>query len=359
MKRILVTGAGGSAAANFIASLRLAPEPFYIVGADVRPYHLALADVQERVLVPRADATDFIDELNRVIRHLDIEMLHAQPDPEVLVLSAHRDEIGARLFLPPHATIALCQDKLALVRALENKHVPVAHSYPVKSPDDLPEILQTLLTRADRVWLRAIRGAGSRAALPVTRAEQARAWIDYWAETRGVGWNDFMASEFLPGREFAFSGLWHNGELVTSQARERVEYLYGQLTASGQTSTPSIARTVSRDDVNDIATRAVLAVDTAPHGIYSVDLKENSHGVPCVTEINAGRFFTTSNFFAAASLNMPYLYTRLAFGEPVAPLPRYNVLDAGLYWVRMVDMGFKLVREDEWATALREHAHSR
>lgn len=356
MKRILVTGAGGSAAANFIASLRMAPESFYIIGADVRPFHLELADVQERYLVPRADSPDFIGELNRLIQQRQIDLVHAQPDPEVLVLSAQRDQVRARLFLPSHNAISLCQDKLALIEALETNKVPVAKSLAVNTPEDLPGALQRLLQRADRVWLRAIRGAGSRAALPVRHLGQARAWIEYWAEMRGVGWGDFMACEFLPGREFAFSGLWHDGELVTSQARERIEYLYGQLTASGQTSTPSIARTVCRDDVNDIATRAVLAVDAAPNGNYSVDLKENSQGVPCVTEINGGRFFTTSNFFAAAGLNIPYYYTQLAFGEATPPLPRYNPLPEGLYWVRMVDMGFKLVQECDWARPLSDHA---
>ncbi|MCC7162212.1 MAG: ATP-grasp domain-containing protein [Anaerolineae bacterium] len=356
MKRILVTGAGGSASSNFVASLRMAPEPFYIIGADVRPFHLALADAQESYLLPRASDHNFVSELNRLIKAREIDMVHAQPDSEVAVLSARRDEIPARLFLPSRSAIELCQDKLAFAQALQDRGVPVAQSFPVNAAEDLPPILDALLARADRVWLRATRGAGSRAALPVRRVDHARAWIEYWADMRGVGWGDFMASEFLPGREFAFSGLWHNGELVTSQARERIEYLYGQLTASGQTSTPSIARTVSRDDVNEIAARAVRAVDALANGIYSVDLKENTQGVPCVTEINAGRFFTTSNFFSAAGLNMPYLYVRLAFGEQTPPLPRYNVLGQGLYWVRMVDMGFKLVRANEWAGPLSSDA---
>ena len=69
---------------------------------------------------------------------------------------------------------------------------------------------------------------------------------------------------------------------------------------------------------------------------------------PQVTEINAGRFFTTSNFLTAAGVNMPYLYARLAVGERVNGLPPFNAVEEGLYWVRMVDMGYKLVREGEW-----------
>jgi carbamoyl-phosphate synthase large subunit len=45
---------------------------------------------------------------------------------------------------------------------------------------------------------------------------------------------------------------------------------------------------------------------------------------------------------------MPDLYVRLAMGDPLPDLPERDVLDEGLYWVRMVDMGFRLVSPDGW-----------
>jgi hypothetical protein len=159
-----------------------------------------------------------------------------------------------------------------------------------------------------------------------------------------------MASEFLPGREFAWQSLWQDGQLITSQARERIEYVFGELTPSGQSSSPSVARTVSRDDVNEAGERAVRAASGRPHGIYCADMKENATGQPLVTEINAGRFFTTSNFFAHAGLNMPDMYVRLGLGEKLMSRPeRYNPLPDDLYWVRMIDMGFALVPGGRWS----------
>ncbi|MGH3080766.1 MAG: ATP-grasp domain-containing protein [Gaiellaceae bacterium] len=157
-----------------------------------------------------------------------------------------------------------------------------------------------------------------------------------------------MVSEFLPGREFAFQSLWVDGELVTSAARERLEYVFGHLMPSGQGSSPSVARTVRRQDVNELAARAVGAVDADATGVVCVDLKEDGDGNPLVTEINAGRFFTTSNFLAEAGANMPYEYVRLALGESPDRLSRFDAVEPDLYWVRMIDMGYKLVREDEW-----------
>ncbi|MFV2041202.1 MAG: hypothetical protein ACC644_04340, partial [Candidatus Hydrothermarchaeales archaeon] len=67
-----------------------------------------------------------------------------------------------------------------------------------------------------------------------------------------------------------------------------------------------------------------------------------------VTEINAGRFFTTSNFFSEAGVNMPYMYVKLAFGESFEPGPKYNPIPEELYWIRLMDMGHKLVRGNRW-----------
>jgi carbamoyl-phosphate synthase large subunit len=65
-----------------------------------------------------------------------------------------------------------------------------------------------------------------------------------------------------------------------------------------------------------------------------------------VTEINAGRFFTTSNFFAHAGVNMPEMSVRGALGETLSPIG-VGTLGDDLFWIRMVDMGFKLVHRDE------------
>ena len=100
--------------------------------------------------------------------------------------------------------------------------------------------------------------------------------------------------------------------------------------------------------MNELASRAVRAVDPKATGVFCVDLKEDEQGRPLVTEINAGRFFTTSNFFAEAGANMPYEYIRLAYGKDVQGLARYDAVEEDLYWVRMIDMGYKLVREGEW-----------
>jgi biotin carboxylase len=348
MRRILVTGAGGAPAANFVHSLRLAPEPFHVVGTDTSTYHLELAPVDARYLLPRADDPGYLDELNAVVEAEGAEVVHPQPEQEVLLLAREHERVRAATFLPSAEAVAICQDKATFAGRMEGAGLPTPRFARPKDEESLREATASILEGREQAWVRAVRGAGARASLPVSSPDQAVAWVRYWDERRGLGFADFMVSEFLPGREFAFQSVWQDGRLVTSAARERLEYVFGHLMPSGQSSSPSVARTVHREDVNELASLAVAAVDPEATGVFCVDLKEDEGGRPLVTEINAGRFFTTSNFLAEAGANMPYSYVRLALGESLNGLPRFDAVDADLYWVRMIDMGFKLVREGEW-----------
>src|SRR5919106_3120172 len=100
MRRILVTGAGGSPAANFVHSLRLAPERFYVVGTDTSKFHLELAPVDARYLVPPTDDPGYLDALNAVVEAEQVAVVHPQPEQEVLLLARERDRVKAATFLP-------------------------------------------------------------------------------------------------------------------------------------------------------------------------------------------------------------------------------------------------------------------
>lgn len=349
MTRILVTGAGGSAAYNFCDALRLSNKDLYVVGTDIKPYHLELLPADKKYLVPGVNDPEYLTAINKIIEKEQIEFLHPQPDVEVAFWAKNRDKVNAKIFLPANDEVELCHDKMEFNKVLKAKNVAVPEAFHVASKESLESGLSDLLSRFPKVWIRAIRGAGSRASLPVDSVYQADAWINYWQHFKGLDYPDFMVSEFLPGHEYAWQSLWWEGELVTAQARERIEYIFGNLTPSGQTSSPSVAKTVNRSDIDEVGQAAVRAASGRPHGVYCVDMKEGADGVPKVTEINIGRFFTTSNFFAHAGLNMPAMYLELGLTGQLQDKPRQlNPLSDDLYWVRMIDMGFKLVKGGSW-----------
>ena len=348
MKRILCTGAGGPAGINFTMSLRAAPEKLALVGTDSNEYFLHLAITESKYLVPRAKDPAYIDRLNEIIKKEKIDFLHAQPDIEVEVVSEKREKLNAPVFLPSKAAVKACQDKLESARVWKKKNVPVARTIKVRKDEDIDRAFAEF---GSPIWVRARHGAGGKGSTPADNRETAVAWIKYW-RSRGVDW-EFIAQEHLPGRNIAFHSLWKDGELVTSMARERLEYIYAYLAPSGITGTPAVQRTVHDEAVNKTGTDAVLSIDSKFSGIASVDLKENAAGVPCVTEINPGRMFTTSYFFSFASkvirkdfcANIPYLYTKLAYKETVPEMPKYNVLPADVYWIRHMDAPAHLVKD--------------
>jgi hypothetical protein len=343
---VLVLGAGGPAGINFIDCLM----PTYsITGCDINPWHLKLIEKKFGIKTYRIPELDWdtydnkrVDILNDIIAKEKIDFIHAQPDVEVEFLSRNRTVLGAKTFLPSNETIENCRNKFETSRLLRG----LAPLTKLVGECDLDSQIREIqeVSGNEKVWLRAVRGAGSRAALPVTTPRQAADWIHYWCETKRLETCDFILSEFLPGKEYAFQSLWFNGELVTSMARERIEYLMGNLFPSGQSSSPSVARTVHNDKVNINATQAMWQIDKEAHGIFCIDMKENKYGMPVITEINAGRFFTTCNFFAYYGSNMPEAYVKLGLGREIDNLPKYNAISKDIVWVRGVDTlpyGFK------------------
>lgn len=346
MTTVLLTGAGGSAAANFLDALRRSEHRYRVVGADSSAVRLHLSAADERFVIPRADHPGYAEDLIRLAKDTAAAVVHPQPDPEVLAIGAIRDRLPAATYLPQQQALETAADKVAFAAAMDRAGVKVPESVPFTDLDSVGQRTEALLARHERVWVRARTGAGARASLPVRRPNQAVEWVRWWVDEKGLAPSDFMGAELLPGREFAYQSVWQDGELVAGQARERVEYLYGHLTPHGQTSTPAVARTVQNPAVDDVAIAAIRALDPSPCGAYCVDIKEAVDGQPRVTEVNAGRFFTTSNFFAAAGLNMPDLLMQCALGER-PPRVGTSPLEAGLYWIRMVDMGYALVPEEQ------------
>lgn len=335
--KILVLGAGGPAGNNFLRSLKESNNKYKTYAADCVGLHLNLVEdyADEIYIIPPANHYNYIDEVNRLISKNSIDFVYAQSDVEVNKISENREKIKCRTFLPKKETIRICQDKLESGKRFGIKTTLI------KEISDIKDML-----KEGKVWLRARRGAGGRGATPVENYNTAFYWIKYW-ESRGKDW-EYIAQPYLPGRNIAFQSVWKDGELIVSQARQRLEYIYSYLAPSGVTGTPEIAVTICEDKVNEIATESILTVDDNPSGVFCVDLKEKD-GEFFPTEINAGRFFTTSYFFTRAGqkfevpyANMPWVYTRLAMDKKVKA-KKYNILPEGLYWIRHIDCGQHLI----------------
>lgn len=344
MTTILVTGAGGPMGCNVTRSLRASAHNYRLVGTDANRWHLPLALTDSVRLIPPARELDgYLGAVRRLCEEEGIDLLFPTHPVEVRTLSAHRGELDVPVFLPTHQAILTGQNKYASYQAWVKAGVPVPLTIMLESPAVLHEAFQRIETRP--VWVRGagVPGAGlGVASLPCRNEEGAVAWVEYWR-----GWDRMIASEYLPGENLTWLGLWKDGELVASQTRQRYEYVIPHVSPSGVTGAPAVSRTVIREDVSDIGERAVRVVDASPNGAYFVDMTGDVDGQPKVTEVNVGRFGTTVHFYTEGGFNFPELYVELALGRAKRPERARDVLPPGLTWVRTLDCGPVLVRDPE------------
>jgi len=331
IKRIIITGSGGTPSTNFIRSLRLSGEKFFIVGVDSSEYYLQRSETDLKFLVPQANSKNYIPVLKQIIKETKAEFIYSQPDQEIYVISKCREKLGVRCFLPAHKTIEICQDKLKSYNAWKEHGLDVPQTRLIRDKEDLRKAFRDM---AKPLWLRAIVSpGGGKGSFYTSDYEVAKAWIKHCD-----GWGSFTASEYLTPETVTWLSIWNNGELVVAQGRKRLYWEFGNRAPSGVTGLTGTGVTVSDPKVDEIARETIFAIDKKPNGIFGVDLTYDKRGVPNPTEINIGRFFTTHLFFTEAGLNMPYIFIKTAFGEPIPELKkRINPLPDGLAWIRGMD----------------------
>lgn len=335
-KRLLITGAGTGASNNLIRSLRNADPPFLVIGVHSDRFVLKRSTADRNYLVPPVNRAGFVPMLRGIIESERIDLVLPVSDSDVSTLSKLGRWLRGLLYLPHVTTIARCQDKYKLNVFLRSHRIPVPLTFPVADLSRIDELFRRLPRRSP-VWCRIRRGGGAIGAVPVRTAEQARNWIKCWAAIRKVNPRLFTLSEFLPGRDFACQSVWRNGTLALIKTCERISY-FGTGTQPGVVSSvATLAKTVNEPLVAEICSKAVRAVDPRASGVFSIDLRENAGGVPCVTEINAGRLSSGTNILdLTGKYNMAVTYARLGLGAPIEFQDTYDVVE-DCYMLRDLD----------------------
>lgn len=328
--KVMVTGAGGAASIGFCRSLNDAETNYEIIGVDCDKYHLNLAEVDHRYLIPSVHDPEYLDSLNYIIKKHKIDFLHSQPDVEIELLSERREDIKTKTNFPSKETVKVCVDKWESYKKWKNAGVKVPNTLFIKNEKDLLNAFELL---NGNIWLRNIKGAGGKGSLPTTDIKEACAWVDLCD-----GFDSFTAAELLSNRTVTWTSIWNNGDLVVAQTRERMYWEYSRNSSSGVTGLTGTGITVEDEEVNKIAIDSILAIDSKPHGIFSVDMTYDFSGVPNPTEINIARFFTTHYFFTCAGINFPDIFVRMSLGLQIKELKKkVNPLPKGLAWVRGMD----------------------
>ena len=345
MARVLLTGAGSGAANSLMRDLRAGDADLVFVGCSADRFALTKSPADRNYLIDPVDHPGHLNGLRRILVEERIDLLIPTSDDAVRVIAHARDTLPARVFLPSAETVERCQDKYQLASHLAAQGVPAPRTCPIAELADVEPAFATL--GGGPLWCRTRGGSGSSGAAPVTTPEQARWWISYWSEMRGVPVASFTLSEYLPGRDFFAQGLWDRGELVVIKTCERISYFVVGGAPSGISSASRLSKTVDEPRVVEICAAAIQALDPAASGTFNFDLREDASGRPCITEINAGRFPAGAGIFnLTGKHNLALLYLRLGMGEPVDIRGEHDSTDL-CYQLRDLDALPAVFRPDE------------
>ncbi len=347
MSKILIAGAGGAPSEGVIKSLLRSRKAETVIGMGSEPTDLVLSCASKKFYVPYANSASYKECLINLLLTEKPDLLHFQNDLEIYHASLLRDDIqatGTKLFMPEHEVIVTCVDKYKSYLAFKQAGVPVPRNVLVNDEEDLREAFAALADDNGKIWLRSSSiGAGGKGALPTSDYALAKAWIDHYQ-----GWGDFVAAEMLTADTVTWLSIWHQGELVVAQTRERRGWTHGNRSISGVTGVTKVGVTCDKTLVTQTAVNSVKAVSSQPHGIFGVDMAYDKSGIPKPTEINISRFFTTVLFFTEAGLNMPEIFKDIALYSQFPRLEKkINPLPNGLMWMRGMDVEPRLMEEGD------------
>jgi len=290
-----------------------------IVALDVDPLAPALQEADHAYVVPRVDALDYITCLTRICCAEQVDLIFPLIDPDVPILSRHREEIeatGARLAVVSSVAADIITDKWLTAQFFSELGIRTPQCW-------LPESLE-----ADNieypVFIKPRRGSAGKHAVKITGPRD----LSFFCGCIDAP----IIQEFLPGPEITNDVVCDlEGEVLGVVSRQRIEVRWGEVAKGVTVLYPGIIEACVR------IARELRAI--GPITVQCIF----KHGVPHFTEIN-GRFGGGVPLAIAAGVDAPLWLLSRAAGLPIEipPLGTYKV---GLYLTRF-DESFFLSEAD-------------
>ncbi len=351
MIKVLVTGVGGPTPRSFVRAIKwfggAMADKFEFIGVDCNPLAYGLYEQElfsKSFVVPRADSGNYWAAINSIVQKNDIDGAVILPEVEVIEWAknaAGKLDKKIKLHLPDPTLAASIVNKYTLHQLLKNSSCIPAYCLINPASYSYKEIEKKL---GNVYWVRSTEGSSGLGSLKITHEKALAQWIDI-----NPGVSEFIASEFLPGRNMACKLLYFNGKLISTACAERVNYIMAKVAPSGITGNTSFGRLLNEPGLVDISVQATASVaaalGTSLNGIFTIDYKEDKEGVPKITEINIRHVAFTSSL-AAAGANLPMDTLKAMFLQnPEQINTTHYHFNEGMIFLRDVD-GYPVVMKE-------------
>lgn len=352
---ILLSGIGGPTPRAMARALKLHGRygPYRIIGTDVNPRALGLYQrsyVDRAYIVPQAGHTGYWEALAAICSHEGVDGAMVQPEAEVEAW-ALRFELNRPLpcctILPSYAFVRLARDKAQMHDLLADTSYVPRYVRIKTHGHDITALGESL---GYPFWIRVTKGSSGAGSYRVTDPHQAQAWMALNANV-----SEFLATEYLPGRNLACQLLYEDGTLMRAACAERVHYIMANVAPSGVTGNCSFGRLLNYPDAIMFSSECVATIcarlGATVNGVVTVDLKEDRNGAPRVTEVNV-RHVAITEAFAAAGANLVEDHLSLILGRAKwVPVPVLHVFQEPLVFLRGVDAEPLVLQETDIISA--------
>lgn len=349
---ILVTGVGGPTPRSFVRAVMLQKEefnePLRFIGVDCNPLAYGLYDTElfERThLVPRADDPGYWDAINRIVEKEKIGAAVVLPEVEVIEWAKNSGNLKKkiRLHLPEFPLAEALVNKHRLHERLSGSEL-IPRFYRIKPASYSYEEISAAV--GETFWVRSTEGSSGLGSLKIESEASLKQWLSI-----NTGVKEFIATEYLPGRNLACKMLYFDGELKRTASAERVNYIMAKVAPSGITGNTSFGRLVNEPELVKLSEQALETVagetGSALNGIFTVDYKEDASGKPKITEINIRHVAFTSSM-AAGGANIPADTVRALINGNGHAMERIDYqYPEGLIFLRDVDSEPIVMSESE------------
>jgi len=346
---ILITGIGGPTPIGVAQSILLNGKfkDIRLVGVDSDKYAPGLYNKElfdKTYLIPHSSSENYWSVLETIISREAIDFAFVVPELEVLEwsLRMNTDRLPCNSLLPDYQVAKVLYDKYEIYNRLTDSAL-----VPATAKVEISDIEKSICNIPGvPFWVRARSGAGAIGSLKIKKMDDLGIWMKLNPQI-----NDFIASEYLPGRIYACKILFYEGKAIRAACAERIDYLMAHSAPSGISGMCARGKLINKQEIVDASIKALnIVFDSCgrkPHGMFTVDYREDKFGIPKITEINI-RHVSFTLAFALCGANFAEDTLMLYTGNPAFDRTfKVYEFDDDYTFIRGVDAKLKVIKNSD------------